>query len=64
MRQSKTILAIGGLLVVLTGGWFVFSQAATPVQAGNLDTADVRGSGNLDGMTFSAELGPLANPPT
>jgi hypothetical protein len=62
MRQSKTILAIGGLLVVLTGGWLVFSPAATLVQAENLDTADVGDSGTLDGMTFSAELGPVGKP--
>ena len=62
MRQSKTILAIGGLLVVLTGGWLVVSPAATLVQAENLDTADVGGSGILDGMTFSAELGPVGKP--
>jgi hypothetical protein len=62
MRQSKTILAIGGLLVLLAGGWFVFSPEAMPVKAENVDTADVGGSGMLDGMTFSAELGPLGKP--
>jgi hypothetical protein len=62
MRQSKTILAIGGLLVLLAGGWFVFSLEAMPVQAENVDTADVGGSGVLDGMTFSAELGPFGRP--
>jgi hypothetical protein len=62
MRRSKTILAIGGLLVLLAGGWFVFSPEAIPVQAENVDTADVGGSGVLDGMTFSAELGPFGKP--
>jgi hypothetical protein len=62
MRQSKTIFAIGGLLVLLAGGWFVFSPEAMPVQAENIDTADVGGSGVLDGMTFSAELGPFGRP--
>jgi len=62
MRKSKAFLAIGGLLAVLAGGWFVFSPAATPVQAENLKTADVGGSGILDGRTFSAELGPVGKP--
>jgi len=62
MGQSKLIFAVGGLLAILAGGWLLLSPAAMPVQAENVDSADVAGSGFLDGMSFAAELGPLGKP--
>ena len=62
LRQWKVIIAIGGLLVVLTGGWFAFSPVTMPVQAENLEATAVSGSGVLDGMTFVAGLGPVGKP--
>ena len=62
MRQSKYVLAIAALLAVLGGTWFVFSRAANPLEEVLVQTAEASGSGILDGMTFSSELGPDGKP--
>lgn len=62
MRQSKTVLSIGVLLAALAGVWLVFAPAANLVRAETSGTAVAEGSGILDGMTFTSELGPLGKP--
>lgn len=53
---------LGALAAVLATAWFVFSQAAKPTPQDSVATADVGGSGILDGMTFAGEIGPLGKP--
>lgn len=62
MKQAKFVLAIGVLVAVVAAGGIVFFQAAKPVQATESETAVAEGSGVLDGMTFSSELGPIGKP--
>lgn len=62
MKQTKFVLAIGVLVAVLAAGGIVFFQAAKPVLAKKSETTVVEGSGVLDGMTFSSELGPVGEP--
>lgn len=61
-QPLKYVLTIGLLIAGLIGGWFVFSQAAKPLQAQKIATAEPSGSGILDGMTFVGELGPVGKP--
>jgi len=62
IRQPKTVLAVIVLLAAAAGAGLVFAPAAVPVRAEKADTTLTEGSGVLDGMTFTSELGPLGKP--
>ena len=58
----KYILGICLLLGVLASVWYVFSPLSRQATAEQVKIEDVPGSGILDGMTFSGELGPFDKP--
>jgi hypothetical protein len=62
MRRGKYLLALGLLLMSLSGGWFLLSESPKTARAESSETDAVAGSGTLDGMTFASELGPLGKP--
>ena len=61
MRRDTTYLlvvgAVGVVLAVLVGAWFLFSPSTKLERAGQIDTAEISGTGILDGMTFSGVMG-------
>lgn len=49
-------------VVALAFAWFPPSPTKIPVQDGQVEMADVSGSGILDGMTFSGAMGQIGEP--
>lgn len=58
-HPTRYALAFGLLIAGISVGWSVFSQASKPFQEDKIETVVRSGSGILDGMTFSGELGPV-----
>ncbi len=61
-RQSKFVLAFIAVSTALVVGWYELSGSAKPLHAAKVDAAVADGSGTLDGLIFSGELGPLGRP--
>ena len=62
IQKLKYILVIGLVLTVLIIGWYSFSQAPLTMSAENIETGQLSGSGPLDGMIFSGQLGAMGKP--
>ena len=63
--MSRTIHLVFGLIAlfaVLAGATFALTAPSTPSPDAMRPTAELRGAGVLDGMTFIAQLGPAGKP--
>ena len=56
MRPWRYIVAAAVCLLVLAGGGVLVSNPTAPTRAQLVDAAQARGSGILDGMTFSGQV--------
>lgn len=58
MRSWRYIVAAAAclLVLVLAGGWVVMSNPTAQTRAQLVEAAQARGSGSLDGMTFSGQI--------
>ena len=58
MKRPATLLfAVAGVVALLAGAWILFSPPSQLERSERANTADVSGSGILDGMTFSGVMG-------
>jgi hypothetical protein len=62
MKPLRLLLALIGLFLVLVAGTFALTGPAPAPQADLRTTAELQGSGALDGKTFKSKLGPLGQP--
>lgn len=61
-RQWKLVLTSMAVLTALVFGWYELSGSAKPLHAAKVDAELADGSGILDGLVFSGELGLLGKP--
>lgn len=62
MRQAEYLLGIIVLGAALAGGWIAYSKAPQFARSASLTVQNGEGSGVLDGMSFSSELGIAGEP--
>jgi len=62
MKPLRSLLALVGLFSVLVAGTFALTGPAPVPQANLQVTAELQGSGALDGMIFKGKLGPMGQP--
>jgi len=62
MKLLRLSLALGALFSVLIGGTFALTASESLTPANVQATAELQGSGVLDGRTFTSRLGPVGRP--
>lgn len=62
LQKPKHLAIFAGFLILVAGGWIIFSNSGPDASEELVDISKLQGKGILDGMIFTSELGPIGKP--